>query len=272
MLAIEGTFFDFKQLDQLAQGETRMHRLDPRAKILVTICYLVCVVSFGPYQISAMLPFLAYPVILVAAGNLPAGYILRKILLVIPFALLIGIFNPVFDRQVILQLGPLNIWGGWVSCGSILIRAILTTSVAMILVALTGFPAICEALEKLGMPRVFAVQLLFLYRYIFVLADEGVRTARARQLRAVGMRGLDIRQFGSLAGHLLLRTWDRAERIHMAMLARGFSGEFHTARGQNHRFGPGEITFMGSWISFFILCRVYNAPQLLGRLFTGTLP
>jgi cobalt/nickel transport system permease protein len=272
MLAIEGTFFDFRQLDQLARGETSVHRLNPRAKVLVTICYLISVVSFGRYEISAMLPFLAYPTVLLASGNLPAGYILRKVLLVIPFALFIGIFNPVFDRQVILQLGPLDIWGGWVSCGSILIRAMLTTSAAIILVALTGFPAICEALEKLGMPRVFAVQLLFLYRYIFVLADEGIRTARARQLRTSARRGLGIRQFGPMAGHLLLRTWDRAERIHMAMLARGFSGEFYTARGHYHRFGPREITFMGGWIIFFILCRAINVPQLLGGLFTGTLP
>jgi len=271
MLAIEGTFFDFKQLDQLAMGETSMHRLDSRAKVLVTICYLLCVVSFGRYEISAMLPFLAYPAFLIAVGNLPAGFILRKILLVVPFALLIGIFNPMFDRQVILQLGPLDIWGGWVSCGSILLRATLTASVAFILVALTGFPAICEALEKLGMPRVFAVQLLFLYRYIFVLTDEGVRMARARQLRTFGKRGFGVRQFGSLAGQLLLRTWDRAERIHMAMLARGFSGEFRTLRGQS-RFGRREMIFMVGWAVFFILCRIFNIPQLLGGLFTGTMP
>jgi cobalt/nickel transport system permease protein len=271
MLAIEGKFFDFKRLDQLATVETSMHRLDPRAKVMVTIAYLMCVVSFGRYEISAILPFLAFPVVMAAIGGLPADYILRKILLVIPFALLIGIFNPLFDRQVILHFGALDVWGGWVSCISILLRALLTASTAMILVALTGFPSICEALEKLGMPSVFATQLLFLYRYIFVLTDEGVRTVRASQLRSFGRRGSGIRQFVSLAGHLLLRTWERAERIHMAMLARGFTGEFRTMRGQG-RFGRREITFMAGWTSFFILCRVVNVPQMLGALFTGAQP
>jgi cobalt/nickel transport system permease protein len=271
MPAIDGSFLDFKQLDLLAMRQTPVHRLDPRAKVLTTIIFILCVVSFGRYEISAMLPFLIYPAVLMAVGDLPGGYILRKILIVIPFALIIGIFNPVFDRQVIMQLGPLDIWGGWVSCASILIRAILTASVAIILVAVTGFPAICEALEKLGMPKVFAVQLLFLYRYIFVLTDESVRTARARQLRTFGKRGFGIRQFGSMVGHLLLRTWDRAERIHMAMLARGFCGEFHTTRAQS-RFGRDEIVFMAGWMTLFIFLRIYNAPQLLGSLFTGNTP
>lgn len=269
MLAIDGSFLDFKQLDLLAMRQTALHRLDPRAKVLTTLSFIVCVVSFSKYEISAMLPFLVYPAVLVSTGDLPCGYIIRKIVIVIPFALLVGLFNPVFDRQVIMQIGTLDIWGGWLSCLSILIRAVLTASAAIVLVATTGFPAICEALEKLKMPRPFAVQLLFLYRYIFVLTDEGVRTARARQLRTFGNRGLGIKHFGSLAGHLLLRTWERAERIHMAMLARGYTGEVHATRPQKG-FGRKEVLFMGCWISLFILLRLFNAPQLLGSLFTGT--
>lgn len=271
MLSIDGSFLDFKQLDLLALRQTPVHRLDPRAKILTTLCFIVCVVSFDHYQISALMPFVIYPVVLMAVGDLPCGYILRKIILVIPFALLVGLFNPIFDRHVLMQIGSLDIWGGWISCISILVRAILTVSAAIILVAITGFPAICEALEKLKMPQAFAVQLLFLYRYIFVLTDEGVRTARARQLRSFGKRGLSIRHFGSLVGHLLLRTWERAERIHMAMLARGFAGEIHTTRRRS-RFGRDEMLFMIGWICLFILLRLYNAPQLLGRFFTGTMP
>lgn len=271
MLSIDGTFLDFKQLDLLAMRETNLHRLDPRAKVLTTLIFIVSVVSFDRYEISAMLPFFIYPAVLIAVGDLPFAYILRKILIVIPFALLIGLFNPVFDRQVIMQVGTLDIWGGWISCLSILLRAILTATAAITLVAITGFPAICEALKKMGMPQVFAVQLLFLYRYIFVLTDEGVRTARARQLRTFGKRGLGIRHFGVMVGHLLLRTWERAERIHMAMLARGFAGDVHTSRRTSH-FGKNEVGFMGAWIVLFILLRIYNAPQQIGELFTGLLP
>lgn len=271
MLAIDGTFLDFKQLDLLALGQTKVHRLDARAKVVTTACFIVCVVSFSKYEISAMVPFLIYPAVLVAIGELPLGYILRKLLIVIPFALLIGLFNPLFDRQVLMQVGDLNVWGGWISCLSILMRALLTASAAIILVAITGFPAICEALEKLKMPKAFAVQLLFLYRYIFVLTDEGVRTVRARQLRTFGNKKMGMKHFGSLVGHLLLRTWERAERIHMAMLARGFAGEIHSTRGKMN-FGSKDALFMSGWISLFVLLRFVDASQFLGNIFTKVLP
>ena len=269
MLAIDGTLLDFKRLDLLALRESAIHRLDPRAKVLTTLIFIVCVVSFGRYELAAMLPFFLYPVVVLARADLPTGYIIRKVAVVIPFAMVVGIFNPLFDRQVLLQLGPLDVWGGWISCVSIVIRAILTASAAIVLVAVTGFPAICEALERLGMPRVFAVQLLFLYRYIFVLTDEGGRVARARELRACGRTGLGMRQFGPLVGHLLLRTWERAERIHMAMLARGFSGEVHARR--QGRFGGREWLFLCAWSVLFLALRFYNLPRLLGLLLTGHL-
>ncbi len=269
MLAIDGSLFDFKRLDLLAMGDSAVHRVDARAKVLTTLVFIVCVVSFGRYELAAMLPFCLYPVALLAYGNLPAGYIARKTAVVIPFAVLVGLFNPLFDRQVLLQLGPLDIWGGWVSCASIVVRALLTACAAIVLVAVTGFPAICAALERLGMPRVFAVQLLFLHRYIFVLADEAVRVVRARQLRAGGRKRPGINQFGPMVGHLLLRTWERAERVHMAMLARGFTGEMHSRRRGS--FGGRECLFLLGWSLLFIALRLTNLPRLLGGLLTGTL-
>ncbi len=267
MLAIDGSLLDFKRLDLLAMQESAIHRLDPRAKVLTTLVFIVCVVSFGRYEIAALLPFFLYPVVLLALADLPLNYLARKVAVVIPFAVMVGLFNPLFDRQVLLQLGPFDIWGGWLSCASIIVRTILTAGAALVLVAVTGFPAICEALERLGMPRVFAVQMLFLYRYIFVLTDEGGRVARARQLRACGQRGMGLRHFGSLLGHLLLRTWERAERIHMAMLARGFTGEVHARR--RGRFGGRELIFLLGWSSLFVTLRLYNLPQVLGLLLTG---
>lgn len=269
MANIDGAFLDFKFLDRLAGGDTAVHRLDPRAKILVTIIFIVTVVSFGKYDLSALFPFFIFPAAMISVANLPAGYIIRKVLLLTPFILFIGIFNPLFDREVLVRIGSLGISGGWISCASIVIRTMLTLGAALILVGVTGFPAICGALERMGMPSAFAVQLLFLYRYIFVLTEEGARTARARELRTFRKKGMEIKAFGSLVGHLLLRTWQRAERIHMAMLARGFKGEFHTRR--EFRFGGREILFVAGWSTLFITMRILNMSQLLGSLFTGAL-
>ena len=269
MASIAGTVKDFRQLDLLAAGDTGIHRLDARAKVLVTLAFILAVVSLDKYELAALFPFFLYPAVLMALADLPVFYIGRKILVVLPFALMVGIFNPLFDQTVLVSLGPLGISGGWLSCASILVRSALTVGAALILVGITGFPAICQALDQLGLPRIFTVQLLFLYRYLFVLTEEGSRTARARELRAFGKKGLGLRSYGSLLSHLLLRTWLRAERIHLAMLARGFTGEFHPRR--TTRFGGREFLFLAGWSGLFLLFRLVNVSQLLGTIVTGVL-
>lgn len=264
MRYIDGAVRDLKNLDLLATGESTIHRLDARAKVIVTLVFIVSVVSYDKYEVTALFPFFIYPAVMMALSNLPVGYIAGKIVFVLPFALAVAIFNPLFDRQIMIQLGPFGVAGGWISCASIVVRSILTIGAAIILVGLTGFTGICRALEQLGMPQVFAVQLLFLHRYIFVLTEEGGRASRARELRSFGNKGLGLASYTSLISHLLLRTWQRAERIHMAMLARGFTGEFHT--GQSKRFGGREISFVIVWAAIFIAIRLQDIPQLIGTI------
>jgi cobalt/nickel transport system permease protein len=270
MASIDAALLDFKRLDRLAAGDSFLHRLDPRAKVLATLVFIVCVVSYDRYRLSALLPFFIFPALTLGQGNLPASYLVRKIALVCPFALAVGIFNPLFDTAVIWSIGPLGISGGWISCASILVRALLTVSAALMLVAVTGFPAICRALEQLGMPGPFAVQLIFLYRYIFVLAEEGGRAERARELRSFGNKGRGMESYASLVGSLLLRTWQRAERVHMAMLARGFVGSFYPR--QQFSFGRREALYLGCWSALFLTLRFNDLPGLLGALITGMLP
>jgi cobalt/nickel transport system permease protein len=267
MLSIDGAVLDFKRLDLLANRNTAIHRLDPRAKVLATLGFILSVVSCGKYELSPLLPYFIFPAALIGLADLPAGFIARKVLIVVPFAFLVGMFNPFIDRAPLLAIGSVVISGGVVSWVAIIVKAALTVSAALILVATTGFPSVCRALEQMGMPQAFAVQLLFLYRYIFVLTDEGGRASRARALRSCGKKGLGIRSFSSLVGHLLLRTWQRAERIHTSMLARGFSGEFHTIR--ESRFGMRELLFFAGWSLLFILLRTVEIPRLLGTLIDG---
>lgn len=267
-LSIENALTDFRRLDLLAQEESSIHRLDARAKVLTTLLFITTVMSFDRYEISALLPFFVYPLCLVILGNIPAGYLSKRVALVIPFAVLVGLFNPLLDSRIMVRIGPLGISGGWISCASILIRALLTTGAALLLVSVTGFTAICHSLNRMGVPQAFTVQLLFLHRYLFVLIEEARQVSRARELRSFGRRGLGIRNSGPILGNLLLRTWERAERIHLAMLARGFNGQFHT-RG-DHRFGGRDLLFLLGWSSLFIILRLWNVSSVLGRLLTGT--
>lgn len=267
MASIATAVLDIKQLELLAHADSPIHRLDARAKVLVTIIFCSTIISFGRYDLSALLPFFVFPAVMIARGNLPFLLIARKIALLCPFVLIVAMFNPILDRGIGVQLGPLAISAGWISFCSILVRSILTVGAGLILVGVTGFTSICRALEKFGIPQAFAVQLLFLYRYIFVLAEEGSRVSRARELRSSGRKGLGVSSYASMIGYLLLRTWSRAERIHMAMLARGFNGEFRTL--QTSRLGSAEVIHIAGWTAAFMIMRFVNCSHLVGQLFTG---
>lgn len=260
---------DIGYMDTLASGDSPLHRLDPRAKLLTTFLFLTAVVSFNKYAVSALAPFFLYPVFLVAVGNLPPVYLLKKILLVSPFAILVGIFNPLLDRQTLLHLGPLAVSGGWVSFLSIILRFLLTVSAALALLSLTGINSVCEALAKIGVPRPFVVQLLFLNRYIFVLTGETERMSRASSLRSFGSGAMNFRLFTQIVGHLLLRTLDRAERVYRAMLCRGFDGHIRVVRFFS--IGRREIIFVLGWAVLFAVFRFVNIPLILGTTLTGLL-
>jgi len=266
MAKIDNYFFDIGYMDSLASQHTPIHRLDPRAKLITTLVFITTVVSFGKYEISALIPFFVYPVFLCTAGNVPPRFLLKKLILVSPFAVMIGIFNPLIDREILIRLGDTGISGGWISFASILVRFVLTVGAALVLIAVTGFYAVCTALEKLGTPRVFVVQLMFLYRYLFVLVDEASRMVRARSLRALGDGGAGIKTYGSLVGHLLLKTMDRAQRIYLAMCCRGFDGHIRIIKPL--KFGPVEFGFVCGWSALFIIMRVYNISAVMGAAIT----
>jgi cobalt/nickel transport system permease protein len=256
------------RMDELGRMDTPVHRLDARAKAVVTLGFIVVVMSFPRREISALTPLALYPVVLMSLGGVPVRHILRKILVAAPFALVIGIFNPLMDRQPVAALGPWVITGGWISFASIILRFVLTVGAALILVACTGIHRLCGGLERMGCPRVFAVQLVFLYRYLFVVAGDAARMTRSVRMRSAGRRSLGLRTYGSLVGHLLLRAMDRAQRIYRAMVARGFEGEVRALRPS--RLGWREVAFVAGWSVFFAGARMWNVAEHVGRWLTGS--
>jgi len=260
--------FEIGKMDELGRMDTPVHRLDARAKAVVTFVFIGVVMSFPRHAIASLTPFLLYPVALVSLGRIPVRYLARKILIAAPFALVIGIFNPLLDREPVATLGPFVLTGGWLSFFSILLRFGLTVGAALALVACTGMPGLAEGLARLGVPRVFVVQLLFLHRYLFVLAEESGRLLRSVALRSGGARHPPLRVCGSLLGHLLLRSLDRSERVYRAMSARGFTGQVRTLRRATFR--PADGVFAAVCLMFFAAVRRWNVAEWIGRLLTGS--
>lgn len=241
-MAFDQAFFSIGRLDRLSYQDTVIHRLDGRVKVLATMLFIIVVISFHKYAVIELFPFLLFPVLLMALGDIPALFIMKKVLIVSPFALFVGIFNPLLDTTPAAALGGLPISGGWVSFASILLKFTLTISAALVLIATTSFPGVCQALRRLGFPALFISQLLFLYRYLFVLLEETMRVVRARDLRSFGARGTGPGVAVRIVGSLFLRTVERAERIYRAMLSRGFRGELPVM--QQRRLRAADVLFL----------------------------
>ena len=264
MASFDSEYFNIGHLDTLSYKDTFIHALNPVIKLLITLVFILLVVSFPKYEIQGIIPFFMFPLFVIIAGEIPAGVILKKLLVVSPFIIFVGIFNPILDKEVIYQVFGIQISGGWISYSSLIIRFILTVSAALLLIATTSFPGICLALEKLKVPKIFIVQLLFLYRYTFVLADEAIKIIKARSIRSFGKKGNDIKTFINITGALLIRSIERSERIHQAICSRGFDGRIRMLK--DFRLRATDMVFAGITISLFIIFRKYNITEMLGGL------
>jgi len=266
MADITSSLFNLRLLDNLAGKDTAIHRIHPAIKLLTTVVFLVVVVSFEKYEIVGLLPFIFYPVLIFALAELPAGPILKRVLIAAPFVLGIGILNPLFDHQTVTFLG-MTFSKGWLTFLSLAVKTTLTVTAALLLIATTGMDQLSGALRALGVPKLFVLQLVLTYRYITVLMEEAARSLRAYALRAPRQKGVHYKAWGPMAGQLLLRTYDRAQRVYQAMCLRGFAGEYNT--GTNPRVAGRDLLYLAGWCLFFAAARIFDIPGLLGSLLTG---
>jgi len=262
------SIYNIRLMDDMARGNTFLHRRHPLVKFVVTICFIIAVVSSGKYEISNLVPFVFYPLILIIISEIPVGPVVKRIMMVEPFIVVLGMFNPVFDTQPVL-IGSLSIAAGWLTFLSIFIKCSLTVAAVVVLVASTGMDKLAAALRMLLIPKIFVLQLLLTYRYISLLAEEAGRLLRAHSLRTPGHKGIAHAAWGSLAGGLLLRSFDRAQHVYQAMCLRGFDGEYNI--GAVRRIDMADMAYLAVWLIFFAATRLYNLPVLLGTLLTGVL-
>jgi cobalt/nickel transport system permease protein len=255
------------RLDELAFRDTPAARLDPRAKLLATLGFVAVVASVGRTDLGRLAPFALYPAALAALGDVPARPLLVRLALASPFALGVAAFEPLLHREPVASWGGLAVSAGWLAFATILAKFALSLGAALLLVATTGFDDACVALRRLGAPRALVVQVLFTWRYLFVLGEEAARTVRAHALRAPAGNRPTLGEGGQLLGHLVLRALDRAERIHAAMLCRGFDGRYPVHR--RARPGAADLAFVAFWAAYLSLARAVDLTALVGSAVTG---
>lgn len=184
--------------------------------------FIVAVVSVPKYDLGAVLLFASLPVLLVTALAIPAAPMIRRMLLASPFILFMAAGNLLLDRHPAFTFMSIVITGGMLSASVIVAKSMITILALLALFTCLPFHRFGAALSSLGVPEVFVTQLLLVYRYSSLLAEEAAMMQKARDIRSFGGRGRGLSVTASLIGSLLVRTNSRAGRIYMAMVARGF--------------------------------------------------
>ncbi len=252
-------------LEQLAAGDSGIHRLHPMAKLLVTLVYLVCVIS-GPRDVlHVLLPFLFYPVMMMNGAQIRYGMILKRAAAALPFCLFAGISNLILDTEVVGRWGTIPVTAGAVSFAVLLLRTYLCVSAVLILTAVTPFTKITIQLRRLHVPAFMVMLLEMIYRYISVLAQEASTMVTAYRLRSNGSKWPTLREFGPFVGQLLLRSMDRAERVWQAMQCRCFS--LRSLPAVREKWSCQDMLFVLVGCGSSIIFRIVDFPAWLGSLF-----
>lgn len=255
---------ELSEMDELAARRSPVHRLHPAAKLFTTIAYILITLSFDKYDLSGIVPMVIWPVLMFQISGVEVRTCFYKLRIVLPLVMAVGLFNPFFDRHIILQIGNIGVSGGVISMITLMLKGVFCLMASFLLMATTKIDSLCAALRALHVPAMMVSLLQLTYRYVGVMTEELAVMTDAYHLRAPGQKGIHISAWGSFLGQLLLRSMDRAQELFASMLLRGYHDHFHYA--DIDRFKARDALFMVACILFFVLLRYGNIAQLLGGL------
>ncbi|MEM2109143.1 MAG: cobalt ECF transporter T component CbiQ [Candidatus Odinarchaeota archaeon] len=222
-------------LEESAQKNFFLQKLDPRVKLAATIIGVVCVILISNIIFYAF--FIITGLILAAASRVNIkDFILRSLVFIVVFTLLISI--PLLFITPGRVIASTSIFGltltvtveGVCNSLTLVLRVWAALSLLNLLVMTTRFDQVTTALSTLKAPRLFLILFDLTLKYIFVIAYEALRINRAQQARQFHKPGLieRIKSVAPVTVNIFLRSHIRAGNVYNAMLARGFNGKYHT--------------------------------------------
>ncbi len=206
-------------------GDTLVHRLPAQVKIAAALAFVVAVVVTPPDAFWAFAWYAAAICLVAAVARIPPGRLAARMTVEIPFvvfALALPFLGPAPMTQVLgLELSEPGLLAAW----NIIAKATLGVATSAVLAATTSSRALLDGLARLRMPPLLVEIASFMVRYIHVVSDQWRRMGQARAARGfdpTGPRGWPT--LARCAGVLFIRSYERGERVHLAMLSRGYTG------------------------------------------------
>ncbi|NUN49861.1 MAG: cobalt ECF transporter T component CbiQ [Candidatus Brocadiae bacterium] len=227
-----------------------LQALDARCKVLGFAALIVCSVSVPRERWQPAAAFLAAAALLLLLARLPWGPLLKRLLLLLPILAAVALVVPLSkawagaDRVALWPDGPLVPRPALLVAWNVSAKALTGTVLALVLAGTTGAPALLDAFSRLRFPRHLLLIASFIHRYTATLVEELERMRRARDAR--GWRGRWLWHtpvLGRMLGTLFLRSYERGERVWLAMLARGWNGRFYSSPPRP--LAPHDLAFVG---------------------------
>lgn len=206
-------------------GHSPVHRLAPEAKVAAVLAFVVAVAMTPRTALWAFALDGVALLVVARVARVPYRFLFSRMLVVLPFVLfaLLLPFIAEGERTTVLGVGVAveGLWG----MATILSRSLLGVAASVLLAATTEVPRILRGLERLRVPPVLTAIAAFMLRYLEVVSGELGRMRRAMTARGYDPRWLwQARPVAASAGALFIRSYERGERVHAAMLARGWDG------------------------------------------------
>ncbi len=200
--------------DSCADLDTPLHKINARVKIIALFIFLFAVVLTPIRQVALFIGYTLIVATLFYLSGVPLKLLLAKLVEILPFIALIAI--PALFRK-----------SGYLLFLNCIAKAVLAVSLVLIISFTTKFTELLGALRQLRFPRLLVDLLSFMYRYSFLLEDQILRVRRAYESRSAGdaKARFKVRVLSNILGTVFIRTYERAERVYLAMCARGYAHE-----------------------------------------------
>ena len=242
-------------------GHSALHHAAPQVKLAGLGLFVLAVVTTPPTAVWAFSIYAAILVSLVGMAEIPPRFFLTRLSIDAPFVLF-ALLLPFVGEGPRVEIGFLTLsTAGLLGAWNILVKATLGAGASVLLAATTDVSEMITGLRKLKVPIVLTAIAAFMIRYLDVIAGELRRTRIAMSARGYDPSWIaQIRPLAAAAGALFIRSYERGERVHQAMLARGFVGEFPIALDDQSdvvRWWPAMVPVLLAWATM-ILARVFS--------------
>jgi cobalt/nickel transport system permease protein len=256
--------------EQFAHLISPIHNLDARVKIIAFFSLIIAAVLTSPDNLARFTAFIVTLGYLFLISGIPLKYALIRSTIIFPFVILVALFAPFLPTGAIssYNLGFLSLnKNGLIVLWNVAIKSWISVLTIILLHSTTPFPKLLKAFQQLKVPTIFISLLTFLYRFMWLLSEEARRMKRAKDARTSqasvkkerGLVGIkshfnywfwQLQVIGNMIGSLFIRTYERAERVYAAMLARGYTGTVPLPEGT--KFDLRDLLFATLFLVTFI--------------------